>query len=78
MNDRTFLLEFFVPSSDFRNQNNGVDGFDIAFARADIMKLAGITSSPAGSLLDKLKEAGLVEPVVGKGKGKYKFIMPKE
>ena len=53
-------------------------GFDIAFARADIMKLAGITSSPAGSLLDKLKEAGLVEPVVGKGKGKYKFIMPKE
>ena len=53
-------------------------GFDTAFARADIMKLAGITSSPAGSLLDKLKEAGLVEPVVGKGKGKYKFIMPKE
>ena len=53
-------------------------GFDTAFARADIMKLAGITSSPAGALIDKLKEAGLIEPVVGQGKGKYRFVMPKE
>jgi ATP-dependent DNA helicase RecG len=53
-------------------------GFDTAFARADIMRLIGITSSPAGALIDKLKAAGLVEPVTGQGKGKYKFVMPLE
>jgi len=53
-------------------------GFDTAFARADIMKLAGVTSSPAGALIDKLKSAGLIEPVAGQGKGKYRFVLPKE
>lgn len=53
-------------------------GFDMAFARADIMKLAGITSSPAGRLVDKLKDAGLIIPVIGQGKGKYKFTIPKK
>ena len=53
-------------------------GFDLAFARADIMALAGITSTPAGELIKKLKEAKLIEAVSGQGKGKYKFIMPKE
>ena len=53
-------------------------GFDTAFARADIMQLTGVTSSPAGALIDKLKTAKLVEPVSGQGKGKYKFVMPKE
>jgi DNA-binding MarR family transcriptional regulator len=42
------------------------------------MRLIGITSSPAGALIDKLKAAGLVEPVIGQGKGKYKFVMPLE
>lgn len=53
-------------------------GFDAAFARADIMKLAGVTSSPAGALIDKLKSAGLIEPVAGQGKGKYRFVLPEE
>ena len=51
-------------------------GFNTAFARSDIMKLVGVTSSPAGTLIDKLKEADLIEPVRGQGKGKYKFVMP--
>ena len=53
-------------------------GFDTAFARADIMRLTGVTSSPAGALIDKLKATGLVEPVTGQGKGKYQFVMPIE
>ena len=53
-------------------------GFDTAFARADVMRLSGITSSPAGALLDKLKTANLIEPVRGQGKGKYRFMQPKE
>ena len=48
-------------------------GFDSAFARVDIMTLAGITSTPAGELIKKLKKAKLIEVVRGQGKGKYKF-----
>ncbi|MDO4521513.1 MAG: hypothetical protein Q4B57_00035 [Eubacteriales bacterium] len=51
-------------------------GFDTAFARADVMMFTGITSSPAGSLIKKLKEAERITPVKGQGKGKYKFVMP--
>ena len=32
----------------------------------------------AGNLITKLKNADLIEPVSGFGKGKYKFIAPKE
>ena len=32
----------------------------------------------AGNLITKLKNADLIEPVSGFGKGKYKFIPPKE
>ena len=53
-------------------------GFDTAFTRADIMKLVGVTSLPAGTLIDTLKEAELIEPVSSHGKGKYKFVMPKK
>lgn len=53
-------------------------GFHTAFARLDIMKLASVTSTPAGALIDKLKDGGLIEPVSGQGKGKYKFVVPKE
>lgn len=53
-------------------------GFDSAFVWVDIMKLAGITSTPAGELIKKLKEAELIEAVSGQGKGKYKFVVPKE
>ena len=48
--------------------------FDSAFSRADIMRLAGISSTPAGELIAKLKTAELITPVKGHGKGKYRFI----
>ncbi len=53
-------------------------GFDAAFARADIMKPVGATSSPAGVLISKLKASWLIEPVAGQGKGKYKFASLEE
>lgn len=34
--------------------------------------------SPAGKIIRKLKAAELIEPANGLGKGKYKFIVPKE
>lgn len=53
-------------------------GFDGAFGRNDIMKITSISITAAGNLLNKLKEAELIEPVNGQGKGKYKFVMPKQ
>ena len=51
-------------------------GFDIIFARADIMKVTGITATPATALMKKLREAELIEPVRNHGRGKYKFTEP--
>lgn len=46
---------------------------DMMFSRADVMRITGITSSPAGDLINKMKSAHLIEPVTGHGKGKYRF-----
>ncbi|MGM9608484.1 MAG: ATP-binding protein [Oscillospiraceae bacterium] len=51
-------------------------GFDSAFARADVMQVAGITATPATELMRKMKEAKLIESA--KGRGKYKFVAPTE
>lgn len=51
-------------------------GFDIIFARADVMKVTGITATPATALMKKLREAELIEPVRNHGRGKYKFTEP--
>ena len=51
-------------------------GFDSAFARADVMQVAGITATPATELMRKMKEAKLIENA--KGRGKYKFVAPTE
>lgn len=48
-------------------------GGNAIFSRADIMRITGITSSPAGELIRKLKKENLVESVTGHGKGKYRF-----
>ena len=36
------------------------------------------TTTAVGNLINKLKEAELIEPVIGQGKGKYKFAEPKK
>ena len=51
-------------------------GFDTSFARAEVMQVVGITATPATELMRKMKEAKLIESV--KGRGKYKFVEPKE
>ena len=48
-------------------------GNNIIFSRADIMRITGITSSPAGDLIKKMQSANLIEFVSGYGKGKYRF-----
>lgn len=51
-------------------------GFDIAFARADVMRVIGITATPATELMRKMKGSKLIENA--KGRGKYKFVKPQE
>lgn len=48
-------------------------GYDTVFARSAIVELLGIQNSGASKLLSRLRQAGIIEPVSGKGKGKYKF-----
>ncbi|MCI8292014.1 MAG: AAA family ATPase [Hespellia sp.] len=48
-------------------------GNDMFFSRADVMRITGITSSPAGELIKKMKKEKLILPVAGHGKGRYRF-----
>jgi ATP-dependent DNA helicase RecG len=55
--------------------NMDIDG---VFGRSDIAVITDNSVTAAGNLITKLKNADLIEPVSGFGKGKYKFIYPKE
>lgn len=48
-------------------------GFNQLFGRSDVMGLIGLKSSAVSNLISKLLEGGIIEPVTGHGKGKYKF-----
>ena len=48
-------------------------GHDKIFGRTDVMRLLGLTASPASELLRKMHQLGLTEAVTGRGKGKYVF-----
>ena len=48
-------------------------GFAV-FGRKDVMEITGVAQTASGNLINKMKAAGLVEPVSGMGKGKYRFI----
>lgn len=48
-------------------------GNGIVFGRSDVVELLGIQKSSSSELLKKMLNAGIIEPVSGYGKGKYKF-----
>lgn len=43
------------------------------FGRSDVMKAIDIKASRASDLLKEMVEHGIIEPVSGHGKGKYRF-----
>ena len=47
--------------------------FERFFGRTDVMKILGITASPASALIKKMLDMELIYPMKGKGKGKYLF-----
>ena len=48
-------------------------GYNRVFGRSDMMVLVGLKSSAVSNLISKLLEVGIIEPVTGHGKGKYKL-----
>lgn len=53
-------------------------GFTEVFGRTEVAKITGDSVTSAGNLIKRLYEAGIVRPVVGQGKGKYRFIESQE
>ena len=51
-----------------------VIGYNNVFVRSEIMNVLGITPSPASELIKKMLVSGIIEPVKGYGKGKYRFL----
>lgn len=43
------------------------------FGRSDVMKVIDIKASRASDFLSEMEEHGIIEPVSGHGKGKYRF-----
>lgn len=48
-------------------------GYDEVFGRSAVVECLELQNSSASKLLFKLAQAGIIEPVQGRGKGKYKF-----
>ena len=48
-------------------------GYDQFFGRTEVMKVLSITASPASTLIKRMLEMKLIDPLKGKGKGKYLF-----
>lgn len=47
--------------------------FQTAFGRSDVQKVLGLKPTRSSALLHEMKEHGIIEPVAGHGKGKYRF-----
>lgn len=48
-------------------------GYDGIFGRSAVVRILGLENSSVSKLLSKLLQAGVIEPVSGYGKGKYRF-----
>ena len=48
-------------------------GYDQYFGRTQVMELLHITASPASTLISKMVTSGVIIPITGHGKGKYRF-----
>lgn len=48
-------------------------GFQTVFGRSDVQEVLGLKPTRSSALLHDMAEQGIIEPVSGKGKGKYRF-----
>lgn len=48
-------------------------GSELAFGRSDVQRVLGLKPTRSSALLREMVEHGIIEPVSGHGKGKYRF-----
>ena len=48
-------------------------GSELAFGRSDVQRVLGLKPTRSSALLREMAEHGIIEPVSGHGKGKYRF-----
>ena len=48
-------------------------GTESAFGRSDVQRVLGLKPTRSSALLREMAERGIIEPVTGQGKGKYRF-----
>ena len=48
-------------------------GSELAFGRSDVQRVLGLKPTRSSTLLREMAEHGIIEPVSGHGKGKYRF-----
>ncbi len=48
-------------------------GFQTAFGRSDVQRVLGLKPTRSSAILREMAERGIIEPVAGCGKGKYRF-----
>ena len=48
-------------------------GSQIAFGRSDVQRVLGLRPTRSSALLREMAEHGIIDPVAGHGKGKYRF-----
>lgn len=49
-------------------------GFDKVFGRSAVVELLELQNSSVSKLISKLLQAGIIEPISGHGKGKYRCL----
>ena len=49
-------------------------GFERIFGRSDLQKILNLKPTRCSELLQEMAEKGIIEPVSGYGKGKYRMI----
>jgi len=48
------------------------------FSRRDIIQILGYSDRNAGKIIQQMKAKGLIMPIKGHGKGRYKFIFDED
>ena len=51
-------------------------GKEIVFGRSDVQRVLDLKPTRCTALLREMAEHGIIEPVTGHGKGKYRFRQP--
>ena len=68
------LVDYSAKTMKYIRQMYHAFGKENVFGRSDMQSVTGLGHSRASELLKLLSDAKVIEPVTGRGKGKYKFV----